>query len=384
MAKRDYYETLGVTKNASEEDIKKAYRKLAMKHHPDRNQGDDAKKAEEKFKEAKEAYEMLSDAQKRAAYDQYGHAGVDPNMGGGGFRPGADGMGGFAEAFGDIFGDIFGGGGAGGQRRGGGGQQVFRGSDLSYAMEITLEEAAAGKETQIRIPAYETCETCKGSGAKPGTSPKVCGTCNGSGAVTMRQGFFSIQQTCPTCRGAGKVIPEPCTACNGQGRIKKTKTLEVKIPAGINEGMRIRSAGNGEPGTNGGPPGDLYIEIRVKQHDIFERDGDDLHCTAPVSMITAALGGQIQVPTLTGNAEIELPEGTQHGKTFRLRGKGIKGLRSSYPGDLYCHVTVETPIKLTEHQRKLLKELEESFQKGGDKHSPNSKSWSDRVKDLFK
>jgi len=383
MAKRDYYETLGVAKNASEEDIKKAYRKLAMKHHPDRNQGDDAKRAEEKFKEAKEAYEMLSDTQKRAAYDQYGHAGVDPNMGGAGFRPGGEGMGGFAEAFGDIFGDIFGGGAAGGQRRGGG-QQVFRGSDLSYAMEITLEEAAAGKETQIRIPAYETCETCKGSGAKPGTSPKVCGSCNGSGAVTMRQGFFSIQQTCPACRGAGKVIPEPCTACNGQGRIKKTKTLEVKIPAGINEGMRIRSAGNGEPGTNGGPPGDLYIEIRVKQHEIFERDGDDLHCTAPVSMITAALGGQVQVPTLTGKAEIELPEGTQHGKTFRLRGKGIKGLRSSYPGDLYCHVTVETPIKLTEHQRKLLKELEESFQKGGDKHSPNSKSWSDRVKDLFK
>ena len=383
MAKRDYYETLGVAKNASEEDIKKAYRKLAMKHHPDRNQGDDAKKAEEKFKEAKEAYEMLSDTQKRAAYDQYGHAGVDPNMGGAGFRPGGEGMGGFAEAFGDIFGDIFGGGAAGGQRRGGG-QQVFRGSDLSYAMEITLEEAAAGKETQIRIPAYETCETCKGSGAKPGTSPKVCGSCNGSGAVTMRQGFFSIQQTCPTCRGAGKVIPEPCTACNGQGRIKKTKTLEVKIPAGINEGMRIRSAGNGEPGTNGGPPGDLYIEIRVKQHEIFERDGDDLHCTAPVSMITAALGGQVQVPTLTGKAEIELPEGTQHGKTFRLRGKGIKGVRSSYPGDLYCHVAVETPVKLTEHQRKLLKELDDAFRKSGDRHSPNSKTWTDKVKDLFK
>ena len=383
MAKRDYYEVLGVAKNASEEDIKKAYRKLAMKHHPDRNQGDDAKKAEERFKEAKEAYEMLSDAQKRAAYDQHGHAGVDPNMGGG-FRPGGENMGGFAEAFGDIFGDIFGGAGGGGPRRGGGGQQVFRGSDLSYQMEISLEEAAAGKDNQIRIPAYESCEPCKGSGAKPGTSAKMCGSCNGSGAVTMRQGFFSIQQTCPTCRGTGKVIPEPCTACNGQGRIKKTKTLEVKIPAGINEGMRIRSAGNGEPGTNGGPPGDLYIEIRVKQHEIFERDGDDLHCTAPVSMITAALGGQIQVPTLNGKAEIDLPEGTQHGKTFRLRGKGIKGLRSSYPGDLYCHVTVETPIKLTEHQRKLLKELEESFQKGGDKHSPNSKSWSDRVKDIFK
>lgn len=379
-AKRDYYEVLGLSKNASEEDIKKAYRKLAMKHHPDRNQGDDAKKAEEKFKEAKEAYEMLSDPQKRAAYDQYGHAGVDPNMGG--FRPGGsgEGMGGFAEAFGDIFGDIF-----GGQRRGGGGgQQVYRGSDLSYAMEISLEEAANGKETQIRIPAWDNCETCKGTGAKPGTSPKICSTCNGSGTVHMRQGFFSIQQTCPHCHGTGKIIPEPCTTCNGQGKIKKTKTLEVKIPAGIGEGMRIRSAGNGEPGTNGGPPGDLYIEIRVKQHEIFERDGDDLHCTVPVSMVTAALGGTIAVPTLGGHAEIELPEGTQHGKQFRLKGKGIKGVRSSYPGDLYCHIQVETPVKLTEHQRKLLKELDESLRKGGDKHSPTSKTWSDRVKDLFK
>ncbi|GAP34613.1 molecular chaperone DnaJ [Piscinibacter sakaiensis] len=377
MAKRDYYEVLGVPKNASDEDIKKAYRKLAMKFHPDRNQGDGAKKAEEQFKEAKEAYEMLSDAQKRAAYDQYGHAGVDPNMGGRG--GGAEGFGGFAEAFGDIFGDIFGG---AGQRRGG--QQVYRGSDLSYAMEITLEEAAHGKESQIRIPSWESCETCHGSGAKPGTSPKVCTTCNGSGQVTMRQGFFSIQQTCPHCRGSGKIIPEPCTTCHGQGRIKRNKTLEVKIPAGINEGMRIRSAGNGEPGTNGGPPGDLYIEIRIKQHEIFERDGDDLHCTVPVGLTAAALGGQIEVPTLSGKAEIELPEGTQHGKTFRLRGKGIKGVRSSYPGDLYCHVSVETPVKLTEHQRKLLKELDESFRRGGDKHSPTSKSWSDRVKDLFK
>ncbi len=381
MAKRDFYETLGVPKNASEDDIKKAYRKLAMKHHPDRNQGDDAKKAEEKFKEAKEAYEMLSDSQKRAAYDQYGHAGVDPNMSRGG-GAGGEGMGGFAEAFGDIFGDIFGG--AGGQRRGPGGQQVFRGSDLSYAMEITLEEAAAGKETQIRIPAYESCETCKGSGAKPGTQPKTCSTCNGAGTVHMRQGFFSIQQTCPHCHGTGKIIPEPCTTCNGQGKVKKNKTLEVKIPAGINEGMRIRSSGNGEPGTNGGPAGDLYIEIRIKQHEIFERDGDDLHCTVPVGLTTAALGGGIEVPTLGGKAEIELPEGTQHGKTFRLRGKGIKGVRSSYPGDLYCHVSVETPIKLTEHQRKLLKELDESFRKAGDRHSPTSKTWSDRVKDLFK
>jgi molecular chaperone DnaJ len=379
MAKRDYYDVLGLPKNASDDDIKKAYRKLAMKHHPDRNQGDDAKKAEEKFKEAKEAYEMLSDAQKRAAYDQFGHAGVDPNMGARG-GAGAEGFGGFAEAFGDIFGDIFG----GARQRPGGGQQVYRGGDLSYAMEITLEEAAFGKETQIRIPSWDACETCHGSGAKPGTSPKTCPTCSGAGTVHLRQGFFSIQQTCPHCHGSGKIIPEPCPTCSGAGKIKKQKTLEVKIPAGINEGMRIRSAGNGEPGTNGGPPGDLYIEIRIKQHDIFERDGDDLHCTVPVGLTTAALGGAIEVPTMGSKAEIELPEGTQHGKTFRLRGKGIKGIRSSYPGDLYCHVTVETPVKLTEHQRKLLKELDESIRKSGDRHSPNAKSWTDRVRDLFK
>ncbi|WP_374431336.1 molecular chaperone DnaJ [Ideonella dechloratans] len=381
MAKRDYYEVLGLAKGASEDEIKKAYRKLAMKHHPDRNQGDDAKAAEEKFKEVKEAYEILSDEQKRAAYDQYGHAGVDPN--GGGFRggPGAEGFGGFAEAFGDIFGDIFGGGAGGGRR---GGQQVYRGNDLSYAMEITLEEAANGKDTQIRVPSWDNCETCGGTGAKPGTKAKTCGTCGGSGTVHMRQGFFSVQQTCPHCHGTGKIIPEPCTSCNGAGKIKRQKTLEVKIPAGINEGMRIRSAGNGEPGSNGGPPGDLYIEIRIKPHDIFERDGDDLHCTIPVSITTAALGGSVEVPTLSSTLEIELPEGTQHGKTFRLRGKGIKGIRSSYPGDLYCHITLETPVKLTEHQRKLLKELDESLKKGGEKHSPNSKSWTDRVKDLFK
>ncbi|MCW5659535.1 MAG: molecular chaperone DnaJ [Burkholderiaceae bacterium] len=382
MAKRDYYDVLGVAKNASEDDIKKAYRKLAMKHHPDRNQGDEAKKAEEKFKEAKEAYEMLSDPQKRAAYDQYGHAGVDPNMAGAGFRggPGAEGFGGFAEAFGDIFGDIFGG--AAGARRGG--QQVYRGADLSYAMEVTLEEAAHGKDTQIRIPSWDTCDTCHGSGAKPGTSAKTCTTCNGTGTVHLRQGFFSIQQTCPHCHGSGRVIPDPCVACNGAGKVKRQRTLEVKIPAGINEGMRIRSVGNGEPGTNGGPPGDLYIEIRIKQHEIFERDGDDLHCTVPVTLTLAALGGSITVPTLAGKAEIELPEGTQHGKTFRLRGKGIKGVRSSYPGDLYCHVTVETPVRLTEHQRKLMKELDDSLKKGGERHSPNAKSWTDRVKDLFK
>ncbi|MDP9603514.1 molecular chaperone DnaJ [Variovorax sp. NFACC27] len=374
--KRDYYETLGVPKNASEEEIKKAYRKLAMKHHPDRNHGDTSKEAEAKFKEVKEAYEMLSDGQKRAAYDQYGHAGVDPNMRGG---PGAEGFGGFAEAFGDIFGDVFG----GGRGRGGGGRQVFRGSDLSYAMEITLEEAAEGKTTEIRIPTWDECETCHGSGAKPGTKPITCTTCHGAGAVQMRQGFFSVQQTCPTCHGSGKIIPEPCTACHGQGKIKRNKTLEVKIRAGIDDGQRMRVTGSGEPGVNGGPPGDLYIEIRLKKHDIFERDGDNLHCVVPVSVTTAALGGEINVPTLKGAAAIDIPEGTQSGKQFRLRGKGIKGVNSSYPGDLYCHVRVETPVKLTEFQRKLLKELDESLKKGGEKHSPTDKGWFDKAKEFF-
>lgn len=375
--KKDYYDVLGVPKNASDEDIKKAYRKLAMKHHPDRNQGDASKVAEEKFKEAKEAYEMLSDENKRAAYDQYGHAGVDPNMRGG---PGAEGFGGFAEAFGDIFGDVFGGQ-RGGQQRGG--RQVYRGGDLSYAMEITLEEAAHGKEAQIRIPSWDDCNTCHGSGAKPGTKVVTCTTCHGHGVVQMRQGFFSVQQTCPQCKGTGKLIPEPCVSCHGVGKTKNNKTLEVKIPAGIDDGMRIRSTGNGEPGTNGGPPGDLYIEIRLKKHDIFERDGDDLHCAVPISFTTAALGGEIEVPTLAGKAAIDIPEGTQAAKQFRLRGKGIKGVRSSYPGDLYCHITVETPVKLTEHQRKLLKELDESLKKGGAKHSPSEEGWADKLKSFF-
>jgi molecular chaperone DnaJ len=376
MAKKDYYDTLGVPKNASDEDIKKAYRKLAMKHHPDRNQGDSSKVSEEKFKEAKEAYEMLSDAQKRAAYDQYGHAGVDPNRGGG---PGAEGFGGFAEAFGDIFGDVFNG------QRGGqhSGRQVYRGGDLSYAMEVTLEEAATGKDAQIRIPSWDNCGVCQGSGAKPGTKVATCTTCHGHGVVQMRQGFFSVQQTCPQCKGSGKLIPSPCVACHGVGKTKSTKTLEVKIPSGIDDGMRIRSTGNGEPGTNGGPPGDLYIEIRMKKHEIFERDGDDLHCAVPISFTTAALGGEIDVPTLAGKAAIDIPEGTQAGKQFRLRGKGIKGVRSSYPGDLYCHVTVEIPVKLTEHQRKLLKELDESIKKGGAKHSPSEDGWTDKLKNFF-
>jgi len=375
--KRDYYEILGVPKNASEDEIKKAYRKLAMKHHPDRNQGDGGKDAEARFKESKEAYEMLSDPEKRAAYDQFGHAGVDPNMRGPG--AGAEGFGGFAEAFGDIFGDIF------GQQRGGGrgGRQVYRGSDLSYAMEISLEEAAKGKDAQIRIPSWDECETCHGSGAKPGTQAKTCTTCHGAGVVQMRQGFFSVQQTCPHCRGTGKIIPEPCQTCHGQGKVKRQKTLEVRIPPGIDDGMRIRSAGNGEPGSNGGPPGDLFIEIRLKKHALFERDGDDLHVVVPVSIARAALGGEIDVPTLDGKAAIDIPEGTQAGKQFRLRAKGIKGVRSSVAGDLYCHIAVETPVKLTEHQRKLLKELDESLKKGGAKHSPTEESWADKLKGFF-
>ena len=357
MAKRDFYEILGVGKNASEEEIKKAYRKLAMKYHPDRNP--DNKVAEEKFKEAKEAYEMLSDSQKRDAYDRYGHAGVDPNMGGGG----AGGAGGFADAFGDIFGDIFGGGG-----RRSAGPQVYRGADLRYNLEITLEQAANGFDTTIRVPSWDECDTCHGSGAKPGTSPVTCTTCAGHGQVRMQQGLFSIQQTCPKCHGTGKMIPDPCPTCSGVGRIKRNKTLEVKIPAGIDDGMRIRSSGNGEPGVNGGPPGDLYVEIHIKQHPVFQREGDDLHC---------------EIPTLSGKASFTVPEGTQSGKTFRLRSKGVKGVRSGYAGDLFCHVVIETPVKLTEKQKDLLREFEQLTVEGGSKHNPQSKTWMDKVKKFF-
>ncbi|MBU3708189.1 MAG: molecular chaperone DnaJ [Burkholderiaceae bacterium] len=375
MAKRDFYETLGVAKNASDEEIKKAYRKLAMKYHPDRNP--DSKQAEDKFKEAKEAYEMLSDPQKREAYDRFGHAGVDPNVGGAG-GAGAGFGGGFSDAFGDIFGDIFGG---GGRQRGG--PQVYRGADLRYNLDITLEQAANGFETTIRVPSWDECETCHGSGAKPGTSPTTCATCGGHGQVRMQQGFFSIQQTCPKCHGSGKVIPDPCNPCAGSGRVKRNKTLEVKIPAGIDDGMRIRSTGNGEPGMNGGPPGDLYVEIHIKQHGVFQRDGDDLHCEMPISFAKAALGGEIEVPTLSGKVSFSVPEGTQSGKTFRLRSKGIKGVRSGFPGDLFCHVVVETPVKLTDRQKDLLREFDQLTTEGGAKHSPQSKSWMDKVKEFF-
>jgi molecular chaperone DnaJ len=375
MAKRDFYEILGVAKTASEEDIKKSYRKLAMKYHPDRNP--DNKESEEKFKEVKEAYEMLTNPEKREAYDRHGHAGVDPNMGAGGFGGGA---GGFGDAFGDIFGDIFGGGAGRGRSAG---PQVYRGGDLRYNLEITLEQAAAGYDTTIRVPSWDKCDTCHGSGAKPGTQPVTCTTCAGHGQVRMQQGFFSIQQTCPKCHGSGKIIPEPCAACSGAGRIKRNKTLEVKIPAGIDNGMRIRSTGNGEPGTNGGPSGDLYVEIHIKQHAVFQREGDDLHCEMPISFTKATLGGEIEVPTLSGKVSFTIPEGTQSGKTFRLKSKGIKGVRSGYHGDLFCHVVVETPVKLNDKQKDLLREFDRLTLEGGAKHSPQSKGWMDKVKTFF-
>ncbi|MBB5018241.1 molecular chaperone DnaJ [Chitinivorax tropicus] len=371
MSKKDFYEVLGINRDASEEDIKKAYRKLAMKYHPDRNP--DNPQAEEKFKEAKEAYEILSDSQKRAAYDQYGHAGVDPQAGMGG---GGAGFGGFADAFGDIFGDIF-----GGAR--GGRSNVYRGADLRYNLEITLEEAARGCDKQIRIPTMDECKTCDGSGAKPGTQAKTCSTCGGHGQVRMQQGFFSIQQTCPTCHGTGKVIPDPCRDCHGAGRVKSHKTLSVKIPAGIDEGDRIRLAGEGEHGTNGGPSGDLYVQLHLKPHSVFQRDGVDLHCEMPISFTTAALGGEIEIPTLEGAAKIKIPAETQSGKVFRLRSKGIKPVRGSIPGDLMCHVVVETPVNLTERQKELLRELEAISQGDSETHNPRAKSWMDKVKAFF-
>ena len=379
MAKRDFYEVLGVNRDASEDDIKKAYRKLAMKHHPDRNQGEDAKVSEEKFKEVKEAYEILSDASKRAAYDRFGHAGVDPSAGGG--PGGAQGFGGFADAFGDIFEGIFGG--QGGAGRGRGGSNVYRGSDLRYNLEITLEQAARGYETKIRIPAIETCETCHGSGAKAGTSPKTCGTCGGNGQVRIQQGFFSIQQTCQKCHGSGKTISDPCKTCDGVGRVKRQKTLAIKIPSGVDEGDRIRLSGEGEPGVNGGPAGDLYVQMTIKAHTVFQREGDDLHCEMPVSFATAALGGSVEIPTLDGAAEIKVPGETQSGRTFRLRGKGIKGVRSTHPGDLYCHVVIETPVNLTSRQKELLREFDEINRKDSGTHNPREKSFMDKMKDFF-
>jgi molecular chaperone DnaJ len=367
MAKRDYYEVLGVNRDTSEEDIKKAYRKLAMQHHPDRNP--DNPKAEERFKEAKEAYEILCDADKRAAYDRFGHQGVDAGAGMGA------GAGGFADAFGDIFSEIFG----GGRQR----SNVYRGADLRYNLEITLEDAARGTETKIRIPTLEGCDTCHGSGAKAGTEPVSCPTCHGQGQVRIQQGFFSLQQTCPRCGGSGKFIREPCATCGGAGRVKRQKTLSVKIPAGVDEGDRIRLSGEGEAGVNGGPPGDLYVVIRLKPHAMFQREENDLHCEMPISFTAAALGGEIEIPTLDGSAKVKIPPETQSGRVFRLRGKGIKGVRSHVQGDLLCHVVVETPVNLTARQRELLLELEAINQEESGRHDPRAKSWMERVKEFF-
>ena len=381
MAKRDYYEILGLNRDASDDDIKKAYRKLAMKFHPDRNP--DNPKAEEHFKEGKEAYEILSDAKKRAAYDQYGHAGVDPQAGmGQGF--GGAGAGGFADAFSDIFGDIFGGRAGGGGGGGGGGRaNVYRGADLRYNLEISLEDAARGTETRIRIPTMAECAPCNGSGARKGSEPKTCPTCGGHGQVRMQQGFFSIQQTCVKCHGTGRYIADPCPSCHGVGRVKEHKTLSVKIPAGIDEGDRIRLSGEGEHGVGGGPSGDLYVQVHLKPHAVFQRNHDDLHCEMPVSFSTAALGGELEIPTLDGVARLKVPAETQSGKVFRLRGKGIKGVRSASHGDLMCHVVVETPVNLTERQRELLREFDQISSANAQRHNPKAQSWMDKVRDFF-
>ncbi|MEH6387467.1 MULTISPECIES: molecular chaperone DnaJ [Pseudomonas] len=375
MAKRDYYEVLGVERGASDAELKKAYRRLAMKFHPDRNPDDQT--AEEKFKEANEAYEVLTDANKRAAYDQYGHAGVDPNMGGG---PGGFGGGSanFSDIFGDVFGDIFGGA-AGGRGR----SNVQRGSDLRYTLELDLEEAVRGTSVTIRVPTLVACETCEGSGAKKGTKPITCTTCGGHGQVRMQQGFFSVQQTCPRCHGTGQMIADPCNDCHGQGRVEEQKTLSVKVPAGVDTGDRIRLGGEGEAGVNGGPAGDLYVVVSVREHKIFQRDGKNLYCEVPINFADAALGGELEVPTLDGRVKLKIPEGAQTGKLFRLRGKGVTPVRGGSAGDLLCRVVVETPVNLTRRQRELFEELRDSLEEEGSNQSPKAKSWFEGVKNFF-
>ena len=367
MSKRDYYEVLGVARDASEEDLKKAYRRCAMKHHPDRNPGDAA--AEAAFKECKEAYEVLSDGVKRRAYDAHGHAAFEHGMGGGG--PGGPDMG---DIFGDIFGNIFGGGGA---------RAARRGADVGYVMELDLEEAVAGIEKSIEIPTLVACDPCKGTGSADGRV-ETCGTCGGRGNVRMQRGIFAMQQACPACGGRGQTIRDPCTECHGAGRVEEEKVLSVKIPAGVDNGDRIRLTGEGEAGPPGTPPGDLYVEVRVREHDIFQRDGDDLHCEVPIRISQAALGDTVRVPTLKGEAEIRIPAETQTGKLFRLRGKGVKSVRSRSEGDLYCRVVVETPVNLTPEQRELLEKFEATFiGEEARKHSPKSATFLDGVKGFW-
>ena len=368
MSKRDYYEVLGVARNASDEELKKAYRRCAMKHHPDRNPGDAA--AEAAFKECKEAYEVLSDAGKRRAYDAHGHAAFEHGMDGGG-GPGPD----MGDIFGDIFGSIFGG--AGGPRA------ARRGADIGYVMELDLEEAVAGIEQRIEIPTLSECGHCHGSGSEDG-KVESCNTCHGRGQVRFQRGIFTMQQACPECGGRGQVVHNPCRECHGAGRIEGEKVLSVKIPAGVDSGDRIRLTGEGEAGPPGTPPGDLYVEVRVREHDIFRRDGDDLHCEVPIRISQAALGDVVNVPTLDGEAEIRIPAETQAGKVFRLRGKGVKSVRSRSAGDLYCRVVVETPVNLTAEQRELLERFEATFVgEHARRHSPRSSTFLDGVKGFW-
>jgi len=380
MSKRDFYDVLGVGRDASADELKKAYRNLAKKLHPDQNQGD--KEAEQRFKELNEAYDALKDEQSRAAYDQFGHAAFDGGMGGGRGRPGG-GMGGFAggASMSDIFDDLFGEfmGGRRGPRGGDGGR--MRGHDLRYNMEIDLEEAFEGKKAQVRVPSSVACETCKGSGAAPGSSPVTCTTCHGHGKVRASQGFFTIERTCPTCNGRGQTIDKPCTTCHGQGRVEKERTLSVNIPAGVEDGTRIRLAGEGEAGMRGGPAGDLYIFLSVKPHRLFERDGADLFCRVPISMVTASLGGEIEVPTLGGKkVKVKVPEGAQTGRQFRLKGKGMPVVNSRETGDLYIQITVETPVHLNKKQKDLLKEFETA---SSDSNNPESSGFFARVKEFW-
>ncbi len=371
MAKRDYYDVLDVSRTASAAEIKKAYRRLAMKHHPDRNQDDS--KAEAKFKETKEAYEILSDADKRSSYDRFGHEGLQGAAGGPGGGFSAEG---FGDVFGDVFGDIFGGG-----RRGR--TQVFRGADLGYELRLDLENAVSGDTVTIEVPTQITCDECDGKGAAKGSGPVKCSSCGGAGQVRMQQGFFSIQQTCPACKGAGTVISDPCRKCHGRGRVAKTRKLSVKVPSGVDDGDRIRLSGEGEAGRNGGPSGDLYVEIRVNSHKLFKRDGADLSCEIPISIATATLGGEVELPTLDGNVSLKIPAGTQSGKVFRLRSKGVTTARDQRVGDLFARVLLETPVHLTDDQKSLLRQFDALVSEGGDQHNPRAGGWLDTVKRFF-